>query len=69
MGEYYMIVNSDKGQYLDSNSLGMSVKLDGLIASPLPAILVWLLADGVAEYRKVGDAWLLGRRPDYRGRR
>ncbi len=48
MGEYYVIVNSDKGQYLDSNSLGKSVKLDGLIAGPLPAVLVWLLADGAA---------------------
>ncbi len=46
MGEYYRIVNSDKGQCLVCNSLGMSVKLDGVIASPLPAILVWLLADG-----------------------
>ncbi|MHC5543243.1 hypothetical protein ACYOEI_33900 [Singulisphaera rosea] len=46
MGEYFMIVNPDKGQYLDSNALGTSVKLDGLIASPLPKILVWLLADG-----------------------
>jgi hypothetical protein len=46
MGEYFLIANPDKRQYLDSNSLGMSVKLDGVIGGPLPGILVWLLADG-----------------------
>jgi hypothetical protein len=46
VGEYYIIANPDKRQYLDSNSLGgMSVKLPGVMASPLPQILVWLLAD------------------------
>jgi hypothetical protein len=46
LGEYYIIANPEKRQYLDSNSLGMSVKLTGLIAGPLAEILVWLLADG-----------------------
>jgi hypothetical protein len=46
MGEYYIVANPDKRQYLNSNSLGgMSVKLPGVLASPLPQILVWLLAD------------------------
>ncbi len=31
---------------------GCSVKLDGLIASPLPAILVWLLADSLPSTGK-----------------
>jgi hypothetical protein len=46
LGEYYAIVNTDKEEYIDGGTLGMSVKLDGLIGSPLPEILVWLLADG-----------------------
>jgi uncharacterized protein (DUF433 family) len=46
MGESFAAVNPDKGQYLDSNSLGMATKLDGLLATPLPAILTWLMADG-----------------------
>lgn len=46
MGEYYIIANPEKRQYLDANSLGMSVKLAGLIGGPLAEILVWLLADG-----------------------
>ena len=46
MGEYFAAVNTDKGQYLDSNSLGMETKLDWMLASPVPAILTWLLADG-----------------------
>ncbi len=46
MGEHFAAVNPDKGQYLDSNSLGMETKLDWMLASPVPAILAWLLADG-----------------------
>ena len=46
MGEYYIVANPDKRQYLNSNSLRMSVKLLGVMVSPLPRILVWLLADG-----------------------
>ena len=46
MGEYYIVANADKRQYLNSNSLGgMSVKLPGVMASPIPQILVWLLTD------------------------
>jgi hypothetical protein len=46
LGEYYIVANPDKRQFLNSNSLGMSVKLPGMMAGPLPQILVWLLAEG-----------------------
>lgn len=46
MGEYYIVANSDKRQYLNGNSLGMSVTLPGVMASPLSQILIWLLAEG-----------------------
>jgi hypothetical protein len=48
VGEYYIVANPEKRQYLNSNSLAMSVKLSGLIAGPLPRIVVWLLADGLS---------------------
>jgi len=56
MGEYYIIANSDKRQYLNSNSLGMSVKLLGAMVSPLPQTLVWLLTDGAP----ISGAWGMG---------
>ena len=56
MGEYYIVANLDKRQYLDSNSLGMSVKLPGVMATPLPRILVWLLADGAP----ISGGWGMG---------
>ena len=56
MGEYYIVANPDKRQYLNSNSLGMSVKLLGVMASPLPRILVWLLADGAP----ISGGWGMG---------
>jgi hypothetical protein len=46
LGEYYVIANPDKRQCLNSLSLGMLVKLPGVMAGPLPQILVWLLAEG-----------------------
>jgi hypothetical protein len=60
MGEYHIVANPDKRQYLSSNSLGgMSVKLPGVMASPLPQILVWLLADGapISGGWGVGGTW------------
>jgi hypothetical protein len=57
MGEYYIVANPDKRQYLNSNSLGgMSVKLSGVMASPLPQILVWLLA----ESAPISGGWGMG---------
>lgn len=46
MGEYYRTVNLDKHQYISGTSLGLSVKLSGVLESPLSSLLVWLLAEG-----------------------
>jgi hypothetical protein len=56
MGECYIVANPDKRQYLNSNSLRMSVKLSGVMASPLPQILVWLLADSAP----ISGGWGMG---------
>jgi hypothetical protein len=59
LGEYYIVANPDKRQYLNSNSLGVSVKLPGVMAGPLPQILVWLLAEGapITEGLGIAGTW------------
>ncbi len=57
MGEYYTIANKDKRQRIDPNSLGMSSKFEGLLGTPLPELLCWLIECG-APYSG---------RPDLRG--
>jgi hypothetical protein len=44
MGEYYVIADLDRSEYISGHSIGVSGKLDGILGEPVSGMLVWLLA-------------------------
>lgn len=52
MGEYYRAVNLNKNEYIDASSLGLSVKLSGILEPPFSSMLIWLLAEGKSKSKK-----------------
>jgi hypothetical protein len=50
MGQFYIIVNLDKGEYIDPADFGYEPKFWGFIYSHIPSVLGFLLAPGWSKY-------------------
>lgn len=55
MGEYSIVANLDKKQFLCGTALDRSSKLHGVMEPPISRLLVWLLAVGADPRPAEGD--------------